>query len=450
MRKAIIIFIVLLLSVSAFSQTFQIDTIQYHGPVDALINIVILGDGYKQEELPIFATDARKMSASLFNEKPFSNYREYFNVFIIKVPSNESGAANDPSNLIDNYFGSTFGFAGIDRLLVPTRNNRIVNVLANNFPQYDQVIMLVNSSKYGGSGGWVATASTNRSSAEIAIHELGHSFTGLVDEYWAGPLYAREAINMTRETNRDNLKWKNWYGDFGIGLYPFAESPEWHRPHQNCKMRFLGVPFCSVCTEGTVERINTLASPLLSYFPDNQNTISPEFPVSFKVGLIKPIPNTLQRTWTLNGKIFKIDVDSVFLNRTDLEKGDNLLSVAILDTTQFSRKDNRQSVHLKIVTWSIKNSVTGIETVAGNIHDFHYTLYPNPFAESINIKVEGTFNERLRAEILDINGRLISSHSLSGQGENTLTLKGIQGGLYFIRFYLDEKFIASGKALKAY
>ena len=105
---------------------------------------------------------------------------------------------------------------------------------------------------------------------------------------------------------------------------------------------------------------------------------------------------------------------------------------------------------LKIVTWGIQNTSPGIGTIVGNAYDFHYTLYPNPFVESIKIKVEGTFNERLKAEIVDINGRLISPHSLSGQGENTLTLKGIQGGLYFIRFYLDEKFIASGKALKAY
>src|SRR5258708_7869266 len=82
------------------------------------------------------------------------------------------------------YFGSTFNYAGIDRLLVPVNSSHIYSVLANNFPQYDQVFVVVNSTKYGGSGGFAATASINSSSAEIAIHEMGHSFAALRDEYW--------------------------------------------------------------------------------------------------------------------------------------------------------------------------------------------------------------------------------------------------------------------------
>lgn len=448
MKTFILIITLICITFSISAQTFEIDTLQYNGPSDAHINIVILGDGYLASELGIFANDARNMSRALFNEKPFSNYQDYFNVFIIKVPSNVSGAAMDPSNLIDNYYGSTFNYAGIDRLLVPTRNNRITDVLAHNFPEYDQVFMIVNSSKYGGSGGWVATASTNSSSNEIAIHELGHSFTNLADEYWAGTQYARETWNMTRETNLEILKWKNWHGEFGIGLFPFSESPMWHRPHQNCKMRFLGVPFCSVCSEATIERIHSLVSPLRSFSPDDDEIMDSSFPITFKLDLIKPNPNTLQRTWELNGATYSKNTDSVLINRSNLEEGDNILSVAVLDTTPLSRFDNHSAIHLYVVTWTINITTTGIERISNTSTDFIYNLYPNPAAENLNIQIRNAAFEELKAEILDLKGRLISSHILSSEGVNSVSVNGLTSGTYLINFYMGKKYVATGKFIK--
>jgi hypothetical protein len=74
-------------------------------------------------------------------------------VFAIKVPSNVSGAADNPNQLIDNYFGSTYNYSGIERLLVPVHSAQIVNVLASQLPESDQVILIVNDTRYGGSGG---------------------------------------------------------------------------------------------------------------------------------------------------------------------------------------------------------------------------------------------------------------------------------------------------------
>jgi len=207
-----------------FSQTYRVDTILYQGDMEYPINLVMLGDGFLESDLQVFRDSAELYINALFTVDPFIKFKSFFNAFTISVPSTVQGAATDPANLIDNYFGSTFGYAGIERLLVPTNNTAITNVLANNLPEYDQVFMLVNSTTYGGSGGWVATASLNEDSKEIALHELGHSFADLADEYWAGAQYAGEAINMTQETNLDILKWRNWHGDNGIGLYSHAES----------------------------------------------------------------------------------------------------------------------------------------------------------------------------------------------------------------------------------
>ena len=133
-----------------YSQTFQVDTIQYQGDTDYYINLVMLGDGFLDSELATFRAYAEDYLNLLFTVDPYSRYRNFFNTFSISVPSNEQGAALDPGSLIDNYFGSTFNFAGIERLLVPTNNSAVTNVLANNLPEYDQVFMLVNSTKYGG------------------------------------------------------------------------------------------------------------------------------------------------------------------------------------------------------------------------------------------------------------------------------------------------------------
>jgi hypothetical protein len=439
---------VLFFSISVNAQTFDIDTIMYHGNENKFINFVILGDGYRESELMQFALDAEAIADFMFEDSFFSNYREYFNVFMIKVPSNVSGAATDPDNLIDNYFGSTFGYADIDRLLVPTNNTGIVNVLANNFPLYDQVIMLVNSTTYGGSGGWVATASRNSESNEILVHELGHSFSNLADEYWVGDVYAREAGNMTQVTNLADLRWKNWYGDFDIGLYAHSESPSWYRPHQNCKMRFLGSPFCSVCTEITVERIHSLVTPVLSYEPA-ASTVNPgSFPLRFKLDLIKPEPNTLHSDWKLNGITINSNIDSVFIVESDLSLLSNTLTVSIEDTTQLLRVDNHASIHLSVVSWTIGNQPTGTGNIHGSSGNISVILYPNPADANLTIRISGSITGDIEVDLVDLQGRILQSHLLSPEGDNMLKIGDLDPGTYIAKLYIRGNLIASPRFIK--
>ena len=219
------------------AQKFDVDTVSMKGTIDDCINIVFLPDGYQEEELDKFSDDVDWMIDALFGKEPYPEYRDYFNCFAIQVPSEESGAANDPDSLINNYFGSCFNNSGIWRLVVPRRSSKVQSVLQDNFPQYDQVVVVVNDSRYGGSGGWMATSTTHSNGPEICIHEIGHSFAGLSDEYWAGAGYARENINMTQETDPSVVRWKDWMGFRSVGIYSHSEDPSWKRPHQNCEMR---------------------------------------------------------------------------------------------------------------------------------------------------------------------------------------------------------------------
>ncbi|QUI24038.1 fibronectin type III domain-containing protein [Vallitalea pronyensis] len=263
-------------SSSALSKAtqFDVEKILYNGPDSQKVVYTVLGDGYTAYEQDKFIEDVNHIIDKMFLDEPYSQYKSSFNVYAIKVISNVSGASMDPNNLIDNYFGSTFWYAGMERLLVPTRSSRVYEVARNHVPDYNQLIVLVNSSKYGGSGGTISTCSTNSQSSELNLHELGHSFAGLSDEYWAGSQYARENINMTRDNNPATVRWKQFLYQDGIGIYEH-DSPGWYRPHQNCKMRYLDSPFCLVCKKAHVDKINSLTG-------GNNGTNAPAVPTGLQ------------------------------------------------------------------------------------------------------------------------------------------------------------------------
>ena len=434
------------------AQIFDVDTLQYSGDLDKRINLVILSDGYQATEFSKFEADASDFNNKLFLEPPFAEYQDYFNVFIIKVPSNESGAdhpgtATDvsepahPVQDVDNYFGSTFDFADIHRLLVAVNTFKISNVLANNFPMYDQTIILVNSPYYGGSGGPFPVASTEASSAEVAIHELGHSFGLLSDEYFAGDQFAGEAINMTQETNPALVKWKNWHGDNGIGIYQHCcggVSANWYKPHLDCKMQFLFSPFCSVCREGLVERIHSLASPIDSWSPMNTSVLANIFPLGFKINLIEPNPNTLKSNWMLDGVGFANNVDTVTVEEMDLTIGINNLTAFVEDTTALLRVDSHNGIHLNSTTWMIDYSPVGIESILSKSETIKINLYPNPTPGILNIAMDFESPKEVRVDIVNAIGQVIKTLEEASflSGVKSIELPKVEDS-FFAGGYLD-------------
>ncbi|NQU51692.1 MAG: T9SS type A sorting domain-containing protein [Bacteroidetes bacterium] len=441
MRYLFFSVILLTSTLLSFSQTFKVDTIQFSGNIEKRINVVILGDGYQSSEMETFTIDAQNFFNEWFRQSPFQEYKNFFNVFTIEVPSNVSGASLDPDNLIDNYFGSAFNSYGIERLLVPKRSSKVVTVLANNFPEYDQVIMLVNSTKYGGSGGWIATASTHSSSGEIAIHEIGHSFSHLSDEYWAGEQYASEKPNQTKESNQELVKWKNWLNINEVGIYEYESPGEgWFRPHQQCKMRSLFKPFCPVCGEQIFETIYNFTSPVLNYFPVNTDYVFTNSEETFTLDLLKPEPNTLKIEWTLNGKPISGNTDSLKLLKSTLNKGINNLQVTVSDTASLSKKVIKETSKEEIINWSIENLSTGIEKNELGNNDFH--IYPNPTTGKINITF---FNKKQTTNLLEVyttDGRLVRKINLgkrnSGKQIVSVDLFSIQENILFLKLISND------------
>jgi len=431
------------------AQEFTLDTLLYNSETESRVNYIIIGDGYLESQLPDFLNDARQITTDLFDTSPFIEYRNFFNVFAISVPSNEEGAALHPNDPIDNYFGSTFNYAGIERLLVPVRTDRLNSVLATNFPTYDQAIVLVNSTKYGGSGGVFATSSVNSEASEIAIHEIGHSFAGLSDEYWAGAQFARESPNMTRETSSEFLKWKNWIGDEAVGVYPHSVDANWKKPHLNCKMQFLGGDFCAVCKERFIKTIYDLALPIESYTP--LSLVSQEEMITFDLKTIDPIPNTLKITWYLNEDQVAGNQVSYELDRATLPNGSHNVQAIIYDSTSLDRQDY---IFMTSVTWTIATEITSeiskellersieepgevVTTVRSEVENSFFRIYPNPSNDVLKISYHLTGKENLKIRLLNGEGKevgiVIRNADLSGSPYQELDISQLKDGLYVIQ-----------------
>ncbi len=440
--------ILLLLNIAAYSQTATLENILHNGDPSKFINFVFLGDGYTESELNDFVNHAEDITDYLFTISPFKEYKNYFNVYVIKVSSAESGAkhprtASDcppahehPVSSADNYYGSTFDYYDIHRLLVAVYMSAINNIVSTHFPQSDVNLMIVNSPYYGGSGGWTATGSIHPSANEIMVHEIGHTFGHLADEYWAGDFYAGEYANMTQESDPELIKWKNWLGYEGVGIYVHGTSGEaanWYRPHQSCKMRYLGYDFCAVCKETLALRIlNLFGNPFKDKYPEETTVVFENEEIMFTIDLYNPEPNTIKTVWLLNQEVIAVNSDTIYIHPDQLsnKQTNNLLNVQFRDTTAYIRAETNTYE----VSWILERS-----TLANNLLDIENEIkaWPNPFDKSIIIH-DTQRRDNLAFDIYNSAGQLITNGVFDKETE--IRTEGWQTGSYFIRISIENEY----------
>ena len=210
------------------------------------VNVVFIGDGYTEADLSgggKYETDALQLSDYLFQKHPYSAYESSFNAYIVYAQSNSSGADPDPTmNVADTKFNCTYNYSGIDRLLVSQNTALCYEYAAKAVTAPDIIILVVNDEKYGGSGGTITTVSTNGASPLILLHELGHSFGGLADEYadnYVAQFYPLSQIEFYPNVDATNdlaaIKWHYFLGISkyaGVGAYEggFYRSTNVWRP----------------------------------------------------------------------------------------------------------------------------------------------------------------------------------------------------------------------------
>lgn len=160
--------------------------LQKSGEPATKVDFLILGDGYTAAERPKFEKDARRLMDMLFAQSPFKEHRSDFNVWGICPPAQESGISR-PSTGIHRHspLGATYDAFGSERYIL-TFDNKAWREAAS-FAPYEFVEILVNGQTYGGGGIFnlfSTVAADNAYSPYVFVHEFGHHFAGLADEYY--------------------------------------------------------------------------------------------------------------------------------------------------------------------------------------------------------------------------------------------------------------------------
>jgi hypothetical protein len=238
------------------------------------VDIVILPEGYTASEMDKFKADCDKFTSGLFTFEPYTHNRDKFNIRAVLAPSAESGSDIPGEKIWKNtLINSSFYTFDSDRYLM-TSDNRSVRNLAANAP-YDQIYILVNTIKYGGGAiynFYSTSVNSNASSAKIFVHEFGHGFAALADEYDDGSTSFNDMYPLNLEPWEPNIttlvnfgsKWKSMLpaktpiptplenrSPLQLGVYEGAGyvAKGIYRPSPDCLMRtFQGDKFCPACS----------------------------------------------------------------------------------------------------------------------------------------------------------------------------------------------------------
>ena len=218
--------------------------IRVNGPSADKVDLLVMGDGYTAADMKKFEADVRRLTDYLFTVSPFKERAKDFNVWALAVPTSTSGVsrpstgAHNPSAL-----GTRYDIFGSERYVL-TLDNRALRDIAQHAP-YEFIEILVNNDTYGGGGifGQFSTAAAGNDWASyLFVHEFGHHFAGLADEYYTSPVaYAAAAgrpepwePNVTALRDPANIKWKK-YVKAGTALptpWPKAQYEENSRAYQ--------------------------------------------------------------------------------------------------------------------------------------------------------------------------------------------------------------------------
>jgi hypothetical protein len=362
--------------------------VQVTGDPAKRFDLVILGDGYTEADMPKFRENVDREISTLFAFEPWKSYRSYVNVYRVEIVSGESGVSCDPSvtsarrtTPLSMQFWSGCRTDGVQRLLVMDDDaaHRYANMVTGTGDANRQIVALANSTTYGGAGGTYATASgANAMSSLIMPHEIGHSLGGLQDEYnyyqrgvpggaYTGgePASIHHTLLTEQQMRRQQAKWWRWLGDRStaggpIGRYEggmYDTTGVW-RPSAHSMMKTLGYAYDQV----ERERMTQAISGKLGLVQDDTPTGAP-IGADRVVWLetLHPVSHPLHITWTLDAKTIPGSTDrhNVDLARQHLKPGTHTLTAKVQDPTDFVRDPAiRSSAALtQTRTWTVDTRI---------------------------------------------------------------------------------------------
>ena len=348
-------------------------TIQSTGNSTNRVDMIFLGDGYTATDIAAGTYQSHVdgyldyIFSGVTLTDPFTTYRSFFNIHVIDTASIQSGA-DDPNagSYVDTALGASYAYGGgPDRLLYvdTTLANAALNTATTGTGiGAEMLYVTVNSTKYGGGGGkYGVYAGGNSAAHEVALHEIGHSFAHLADEYGDYD-NTKTTVYSGTEPNQPNVtidptgaKWADWLGyvDPNLGTVGAYEGGKYvdqgiYRPTLNSKMQSLGQPFDPIAREAFIHEFYKYVDPLDGY--DGNATTRTNLH-SLAVDAIDPA--IIHVDWTVNGTTYANASETLSLEGDQYGFGTFTITARAYDPTEWVRGD--RSDLEQSVTWTVVN-----------------------------------------------------------------------------------------------
>lgn len=365
------------------------------GPTENRVDMVILGDGYTEQQAAQLADDAAEFFHHAFekSQQPFPRYANFFNVLRIDTVSNESGADKPLEDIyVDTAFDAAYNCFDVERSIC-VNDARVKEVMSEELGSAfiaDTAVVMVNDAQYGGSAREHAVFAAGADDANnIGLHEIGHSFADLADEYWyedSGTYDGDEPAAANVTTDPTGAKWSHWIGhtEPGVGTIGAYEGGRYfengiYRPTSESKMKDIRWPFNAVSREQIVLQIYEFVDPLDGWLDNSQTIIGTDVDL-----WVQPVDTDVLKTeWYVDGVHVSAFDDRQSVNPSDYGFTAPLTITAKTydptDWVRIERHNLEQSVTWEIddgfdVTHPLQSSVSE----SGSSYEFTVSLRQQP------------------------------------------------------------------------
>lgn len=312
------------------------------------VELIVLGDGYTSSMQQSFLDDAHSLVDFMGKDEGISEHLVIFNVHAVFTPSAEAGSDEQfGEDTVDTFFDSGYGCSDIRRLICIDSSRAIASAF-DAYPDADHIVMIINDARPGGSGGSVAVF--NRTLPEFGLHELGHSFAGLADEYIDEDLAANarfrykqgDYANISNSPLPEEAPWRLWIEDGSAGLYEGAlyNAEGFYRPLQDSLMRTYDQPMGVVNSEQWIVASYRAASHFSVLEPE-QSRLEALSGQPVTVRAVRAFGEETQSlTWFLNGREIADAKDQETVTIESLLTGKNTIRVEAQDVSGKVRRDD--------------------------------------------------------------------------------------------------------------
>lgn len=244
------------------------------------VDLLIVSEGYTADARDAFLADTRRLTDVMFATEPFARRRGDFNVRALFAASPEAGVPNPRKNEWPaTRFGLSFNAFDSDRYVLTERNRDLREAAAH--APYDALIVLFQSRKYGGGGIfglWSTCAAQSSEAPYLFVHEFGHSFGGLADEYYTSPVSYEGFVapgsepwepNVTALLDPARLKWRDLVAEGTPLPTPWQKEPydELSRKQQAVRAERIAAGASEEEMEALFREVKTTTKPMLEAEP---------------------------------------------------------------------------------------------------------------------------------------------------------------------------------------